>query len=165
MRKIVSLTLIVTAVSLELLSPPSARAHGDPVVSVTPTTVPAGGEVTVRGTEMEEGEVFAISLEGPARSIRLGEAAVSGEGFEVTILVPPDTPPGSYQLLAATAEETAIADLEVTTAGTAMGDNAAGLEPSAEPMEWVRPRSATTVVATVILGLLSLVLGVWFVRR
>jgi hypothetical protein len=164
MRKVLLLVLIITAVNLGLLSLKDAQAHGDPVVSVSPTIVPAGGEVTVSGTEMEDGEVFVISLEGSTRSIRLGEATASGEGFEVTLVIPPDTPAGSYRLQAATGEETAIADLEVTSAA-AGEDNAVALEPSAEPMDLARPRNPITVVATAAVGLLSLILGVWLVRR
>lgn len=164
MRNVRLLALIVTAVTLGLLSLKNVRAHGNPIISVTPAIVAAGGEVAVSGTEMEDGAVFVISLEGPTRSIRLGQATVSGEGFEVTLVIPPDTPPGSYRIQAATGEETAVADLEVATAGAAGEDNAAGLEPSAEPMELARPRNPTTVVATAVLGLLSLVLGIWLVR-
>lgn len=165
MSKLRLLTVIIGAITLGLLPLKNAQAHGDPVVSVSPITVPAGGEVTVSGTEMEEGEVFVISLEGPARSIPLGEAVVSGEGFEVTLLIPPDTPPGSYRIQAATDEESTLTDLEVTAADAFGEDNAAELEPSAEPMDLVRPRSPISVVATAVLGLLSLALGVWLVRR
>lgn len=165
MRKVLLLVLIITAVNLGLLSLKDAQAHGDPVVSVSPTIVPAGGEVTVSGTEMEDGEVFVISLEGSTRSIRLGEATASGEGFEVTLVIPPDTPAGSYRLQAATEEETAITDLEVTSAAAAGEDNTVALEPSAEPMDLVRPRNPATLIITAVFGLLSLILGVWLVRR
>jgi hypothetical protein len=52
---------ITTAIALLPLA--SALAHGEPVISVQPSIVAAGGEITVTGSEMEPGETFTISLE------------------------------------------------------------------------------------------------------
>ncbi len=59
-----------------------ALAHGNPVIAVQPDVVAAGGQITVTGTEMEPGEEFAITLEGPGISIPLGKATATGSGEE-----------------------------------------------------------------------------------
>ena len=149
-----------------------ARAHGEPVIAVEPTVVAAGGQITVTGTEMEPSEVFAITLEGPAGSIPLGEATVTstGEegGFTVTLAIPSDTPPGSYTVRAATEEgEAAEADLTVTAPSEQASAGPATIrqEPSDEPHELDRTKPAGEIVAIFAAAMVSLVLGFWLIRR
>ncbi|MFQ5434823.1 MAG: hypothetical protein ACE5FD_08100 [Anaerolineae bacterium] len=159
---------LALAVLIVWLLPGLVRAHGEPVIAVAPVLAPAGGEITVTGTEMEDGEVFALSLEGVATSVLLGEAAVVDEGFEVTFTIPVDTPPGSYRVQAMAGEETAVADLTVTPAVTAdEADEHAEepLEPSAEPMALDRPQSALQMSGIIVTVLISLGLGFWLIRR
>ncbi len=166
MKKWWIFALGMAAVSSWLL-PGTIRAHGEPVITVSPVSVPAGGEVLVTGTEMEEGELFAITLEGITLSVPLGEAPVAGEGFEVTLTIPADTPPGSYRVQAAAGEETAVADITITAPVDRPADDqlASAAEPSAAPMDLDRPQSAARTIAIVAMGLLSLGLGLWLVRR
>lgn len=150
------------------LLPGTVRAHGEPVIVVKPISVPAGGEILVSGTEMEDGEVFVVTLEGITTSIPLGEAAVVDEGFEMTLIIPADVPPGSYRVQASTGEETASADLTVTPAANGVEGASPAEdqpEPSAEPMTLDRPGSAIRSISVIVLALLSLGLGFWLLRR
>ena len=92
MKKGFVFILGMVVVSVWLL-PGTVWAHGEPIIVVKPVSVPAGGEISVSGTEMEDGELFAITLEGITTSIPLGEAAVVDEGFEMTLIIPADVPP------------------------------------------------------------------------
>lgn len=56
--------IILAALTLAPLT--VALADGEPVITVEPAVVSAGGQITVTGSEMEPGEVFALGLEGPA---------------------------------------------------------------------------------------------------
>lgn len=167
MKKWFVFILGIVVVSFWLL-PVTVQAHGEPVIVVKPISVPAGGEISVSGTEMEDGEMFVITLEGITTSIPLGEAAVVDEGFQMTLIIPADVPPGSYRVQAAAGEETAFADLTVTPAanGVEGATQAEDLpEPSAEPMILDRPGSAIRSTGVIVLALLSLGLGFWLLRR
>lgn len=168
MKKWWIFALGMAAVSVWLL-PVKVQAHGEPVITVSPVSVPAGGEILVTGTEMEEGEVFAITLEGITLSVPLGEATVVEEGFEVTVTIPAEVPPGSYRVQAATEEgETAVADLTVTPATSTVEEDEhveGQPEPSAAPMALDRPQSTASTIIIIVVALLSLGVGLWLVRR
>ncbi len=148
--------IILAALALAPVS--IALAHGEPVIAVQPAVVAAGGQITVTGTEMEPGEVFAITLEGVSGSVPLGEAAVTGEGeeggFTATFTIPADTAPGSYTVRAATEEgESAEADLTVTapsaeaSAGPVMAQGPTGEQ---HLLDRSKPIGQMAVVAVVI---------------
>ncbi|HLF28975.1 MAG TPA: hypothetical protein VJG32_21825 [Anaerolineae bacterium] len=161
--------IIVAALSLIPLG--AALAHGEPVIGVEPTIVAAGGQITVTGTEMEPGEVFAITLEGPTGSVSLGEAAVTGEGeeggFTATFTIAAETMPGSYTVRAATEEgEATVADLTVTApTAEASTDPAMIQEPTGEEHLLDRTRPAGETAAVLAAAVVSLVLGFWLIRR
>ncbi|MEW5956255.1 MAG: hypothetical protein AB1801_00910 [Chloroflexota bacterium] len=69
MRRMYLLPGLMVLVALALRLPGVAWAHGEPVIAVNPAVVAAGGAMTVTGAEMEPGEVFNLTLEGPAGSI------------------------------------------------------------------------------------------------
>lgn len=71
MKKYLLRSLMIL-IGLAFVSMGVALAHGKPVIAVQPTIAPAGGQITVTGTEMEAGETFTMTLEGPANSIYLG---------------------------------------------------------------------------------------------
>lgn len=135
-----------------------ALAHGEPVIAVQPAVVAAGGQITITGTEMEPGEVFAITLEGVSGSVLLGEATATGEGeeagFTVAFAIPIETAPGSYQV-SATAEDgdATSADLTVTapsaeaSAGPAVMQESTGEE---HVLDRSKPLGQTAAVAGVI---------------
>lgn len=84
------------------------------------------------------------------------------------LAIPADVPPGSYRVQVTADEETAFADLTVTPATNAaeVDDHAEDRpEPTAAPMELDRPKSVAITMSVLAAGLLSLVLGLWLVRR
>ncbi len=147
-----------------------ALAHGQPVIAVAPAVAPAGGQITITGTEMEPGEAFAIGLEGMADSIPLGQVAVSSEGeeggFTATFTIPADTPPGSYTVRAATEEgEAATADLTVTAPSEEASNGPAIMkEPSGEPHVIDRTKPIGQIVAVIVGIALSSAAGFVLVR-
>lgn len=162
-------TLIVLA-ALALILPGVALAHGEPVVAVNPAVVAGGGAITITGTEMEPGEVFVLTLEGPTGSIPLGEATVTGEGeeggFVTTLTIPAETAPGSYTVQAATEEgETATADLTVTLPSSEASAGPATIqEPSGEPHVIDRTKPTGEIIAIVVLIALSAAIGFVLIR-
>ena len=72
--------LVFFLLTLFVLTPISlVQAHGEPVIAIQPAIAPAGGQITITGTEMESGEVFEITLENSTEVIPLGEVIVTGE--------------------------------------------------------------------------------------
>jgi hypothetical protein len=148
-----------------------ALPHGDPVIVVNPAVVAVGGRISVVGTEMDAGQQFTITLEGVMTSIPLGEAVASDEGgeggFETTLTIPNDTPPGWYTVRAASTEgKTAVADLTVT-APTAEATNqpATVLKPTGELHQLDRSKSLGQIIAVIITALASIGLGFWLIRQ
>src|SRR3990172_5507202 len=163
-------SLIVFSV-LALTPLGAALAHGEPVIAIEPAVVAAGGQISVTGTEMEPGEVFDVTLEGPAGSVPLGKAAATGEGkeggFIATFTIPTETAPGSYTVRAATEEgEAAVADLTVTApTAEASAAPATMQEPTGEEHQLDRTKPAGESVAIFAAAVVSLVLGFWLIRR
>lgn len=160
---IIVAALVLTPVSIAL-------AHGKPVITVEPGVVPAGGTITVTGSEMEPGEVFVLTLEGPTSSIPLGEATATGEGgeggFVAKFAIPADVAPGSYTVRAATEEgEAAVADLTVTApSAEASAAPATVQQATGEPHVLDRGKPMGQVASVVLLIALSSVLGFVLVR-
>lgn len=141
-------------------------AHGEATLTVTPAVVAAGAEITVKGEGVEAGETFTLTLEGLNFKTTLGTVTVGDdEDFHEDFVVPADTPPGTHQVRAASAEgEVLTAELSVT-AGQAASPQAATLEPSAELMELERPRPAGQLVVLIGGLAVSAALGLWLVRN
>ena len=159
---------LVIVVILSIVPFSSVLADGVPVILVEPSVAAPGAQITITGTDMEEGEVFKLTLEGAAGVFELGEAtaAPDGEeaGFTTVFTLPSDLPPASYLVRAATDEgETATADLTIGASSEQM--NAQPMEASGEPMSIDRPRSAGLVTSIVLVALLSAGLGLWLIRR
>ena len=105
---------LIILVMLAFASIGVALAHGKPVIAVQPTIAPAGGQITVTGTEMEAGETFTVTLEGPANSIYLGTvtaqaSSAGGTNMSSDSQMPaaPEFEPTTTAEGAATAGETA----------------------------------------------------------
>ncbi|HEX7974198.1 MAG TPA: hypothetical protein VF498_07305 [Anaerolineales bacterium] len=172
MKKYLLLFLNLNVLVLLTLVPfGSALAHGAPVIDVQPAVAPAGGEIAVTGTEMEPGEVFKITLEGPAISTPLGQAAAAGEGeeggFVARFMIPVDVSPGSYTVRAETeAGEAALSDLTITGASTEASTGPATVqEPTGEKHGLDRSKPAGQVFGAIAVALVSLGLGLWLVLR
>jgi len=143
----------------------SALAHGEATLTVSPTVVAPGSDITAKGEGVEAGETFSITLEGLTFQATLGTVTVGDdEDFHEEFTVPTDTPPGTYQVQATSAEgEVLTAELTVE-AGAATAEAAAPAEPSAEPMQLDR-RKSTGELAVIVAGLLlSAGLGLALVR-
>ena len=80
--KKVSIWIAVALLGFLLTPAGVVVADGQPIITVQPVIASAGSLLMVKGSEMEPGEVFAISLEGIAGSILLGNATVTGAGEE-----------------------------------------------------------------------------------
>jgi hypothetical protein len=162
-------SLIVLAV-LAFAPVGMALAHGEPVIAVQPAVAAAGGQIAITGTEMEPGEVFALTLEGMSGSVPLGEAAVTGEGeeggFTATFAIPADTAPGSYTVRAATeAGESAEADLTVTApSAEASAGPVMAQEPTGEQHLLDRSKPIGQVAAVVVVIALSAAVGFVLIR-
>lgn len=165
-----SLALFMLA-TLILVPLRNAQAHGEPVIAVQPSIAPAGGQITITGTEMEAGEIFAIMLESTTNTIPLGEATATGEGeeagFVATFTIPADIAPGTYTVRATTEEgEATTADLTVTEASTqASAAPAMVQEPTGELHVLDRTKPTGQIVGAGVVALAGLVLGLWLVRR
>jgi nucleoid-associated protein YgaU len=159
------------ATVLAVLPLGAVLAHGEPVIAVEPAIVAAGGQITITGTEMEPGEVFAITLEGMAGSIALGEAIVTGEGeeggFSATFIIPAETAPGSYTVTA-TAEDgdTTVADLTITAPSEeASAEPAMAQEPTGELHQIDRSKPLGQVITVVVVIALSAAVGFVLIRN
>ncbi len=161
--------IAVTLLAILLIPTRIAQAHGQPVITVQPSVASAGSQIMVKGSEMEPGEIFAISLEGIGGSIPLGETTAIGEGeeggFETEFTIPEDTPPGSYSVRAAT-EEGEVAEIDLTvTAPTsqASSDPATIQEPSGELHQIYRSKPFGQVIGAGTIALVSGLVGLWLV--
>lgn len=163
-------SLIIVLSLLAVMTPGAALAHGEPVITVNPVVVAAGGEITVTGSDMEPGEVFALTLEGPTGSIPLGQTTVTGAGeeggFTVSLAIPAETLPGFYLVRAAIAEgEATTADLTVTAPTVEADAGPATIqEPTGEPHLLERAKPAGQIVAVAVLIALSGAAGFFLVR-
>ncbi|HJW89144.1 MAG TPA: hypothetical protein VJ436_00740 [Anaerolineales bacterium] len=165
-----SLVLFMLA-TLILVPLRNAQAHGEPVIAVQPSIAPAGGQITITGTEMESGEVFVIGLESTTNTIPLGEATATGEGeeagFVAMFTIPADVAPGSYTVRAETEEgEATTADLTVTESSSQASSAPAMVqEPTGDSHMLDRTKPKIYIAGVVFLALISLVFGLLLVRK
>lgn len=163
----ISSAIVAIVVALPLTA---ALAHGEPVISVEPTVVAAGGQITVTGSEMEAGEVFTISLENAMSSIPLGEVTATGEGeeggFTMEFAISADTEPGSYSVVA-TAEDSdsTSADLAITApSDEASSAPAEMVEPTGEQHSLDRSKSPIELIGAAVVIALSAAGGFLLIR-
>jgi hypothetical protein len=148
-----------------------ALAHGQPVIALSAPVAAAGSAITVTGTEMEAGEVFTVTLEGPGTSIPLGRATATGAaeegGFTAEFTLPADAPPGSYQVQGKSAGgETASADLTVTApSDRASAAPATVREATGEQHVLDRRKPVGEVIGVIAVALLSVFGGYMLVRK
>jgi len=141
-----------------------AFAHGEAALTVTPQVAAPNSVITISAEEVEDGEIFIITLEATTFTVRLGTATVEGEGFREEFTIPSHVPPGVYQVTATTAKgEVISAELTVETGETATQQTAV-VEPSGEPMELDRSKPTAQLVAIVAGIIISAGLGVLLVR-
>ena len=147
-----------------LLGAVSARvfAHGEATLVVTPTTASPNSAIRVSGQEVEDGEVFVVTLESTTFVVTLGTVTVEGEDFEQEFTVPDHVPPGTYQVRATSAEGEVISAELTVEAGA--GTQSAAVEPSAAWMELDRSKPIGQIVAIAAVLLVSAGIGILLVR-
>jgi hypothetical protein len=161
--------IAVALLGILLLSTRIVQAHGQPVITVQPLVASAGSQIIVKGSEMEPGEVFTVSLEGISGSTSLGAVTVTSVGdaggFEVAFTIPENTPPGSYMVRAATDRgEKAETDLTVTLPRTQASSSPATIqEPSGEQHQLDRSKPLGQVIGAAAIALVSGLAGLWLV--
>ncbi len=158
---------LLIALLLILFSPGIALAHGEPTITVEPAVVSPGEQITIVGADMEDGEVFKITLESTSGTVQLGEATAVKEGeeagFTAVFTLPDDLTEGLYLLRAVTDEgESAAADLTIVS--SANQTNAISMEASGAQHTLDRSKPPLLFGSVVVLALLSIGLGVWLVR-
>lgn len=147
-----------------LLGAVSARvfAHGDAALVVTPATASPNGAIRVNGQDVEDGEVFVLTLESTTFVVTLGTVTVEGEAFEQEFTVPDHVPPGTYQVRATSTEGEVISTELAVEAGA--GTEAAAVEPSAALMELDRSKPIGQIIAIAAVLLVSAAIGILLVR-
>ena len=114
-KRVVLIVMMTTAL---LASPASAQTYppdADPSVAVTPSTVPAGQEISVSVDGFTPDATVDISFNPD-----LGSIEVDGDGAgSATFVVPGDQAPGDYTLLATDGTLSATATLTVTDGAVA----------------------------------------------
>lgn len=166
MKNILSISLLIALV-LAFMPYGTALADGVPVIIVEPSVAAPGDQITITGTDMEEGEVFKFTLESASGVFEIGEAtaAPDGEeaGFTAVFTLPDDLPAGFYLLRAMTDEgETTATDLTIVS--SADQANAVPMEASAAQHTLDRSKPPLLIGSVIALALLSAGLGVWLVR-
>ena len=158
---------LLFALLLSLFSVSIALAHGQPTIIVEPAIASPGGQITITGADMEEGEMFEITLENTTGTIQLGEATAvkkdNEAGFTAVFPVPNDLAAGLYLLRATTdKDETVATDLTIAT--SADQTNSASMEASDMQHTLDRSKPPLLIGSVIALALLSTLLGVWLIR-
>lgn len=132
---------VLLLLGLALLPAVPALAHGEAVMTVSPTVVAPGAIINVEGEGVEAGEEFTISLQGVGFDTTLGMVTVGDdEDFHQEFTIPADAPPGTYQEVAVSVEgETITSELTVEAGQTVAASVPA--EPSAALMDLDRNKS------------------------
>ncbi len=71
--KTIFLRSLSIALLLGIFVAGTASAHGTPTITIQPTVVSPGGQITVTGADMEEGESFKLTLESMTGIVQLGQ--------------------------------------------------------------------------------------------
>lgn len=160
---------ILIALLLTILSAGVVLSHGEPTITVQPQVAPPGSQITIIGSDMEDGEIFQITLEGMINTIPLGEASAKQDGdeagFRADFTLPSDLSTGSYTVQAATDEgETTTADLTIAASTQPMSMNTGAMAARAEPEVIDRSKPLVEVGSIAVLALLSALAGIVLVR-
>jgi hypothetical protein len=127
--KLIRILAIVVMSTIGVLWATPAFAYGPnaPVVSLSASTAPPGGSLTVTGSSFQPGEGITIVLHSLPATVGTTTADPSGN-FSTTVTIPADTPLGSHTITATgnTSGTTASAGILVSTStasGTASGSS------------------------------------------
>src|SRR6266498_1127916 len=165
--KTIFLRSLSIALLLGIFVAGTAPAHGTPTITIQPTVVSPGGQITVTGADMEEGESFKLTLESMNGIVQLGEAtaAKNGDeaGFTAIFTLPADLTPGSY-FVRCIAEDGDSTSADLTIAASSVQTNPQQMEASAEPLVLARSKSPLLIGSVVVLALINAGLGVGLIR-
>ncbi len=156
---------LFVALFVSLLSANIVLAHGGATITVEPAVASPGDKITIVGADMEDGEVFKITLENGAGTLQLGEATSVKKGdeagFTAVFALPNNLTDGFYLVRATTSEdETIAADLTIA----ANQASTLAMEASAAQHTLDRSQPPLLTGSIVVLALLSAGLSVWLVR-
>ena len=166
-RIIISITLVLILL-LQMVS--MAVAHGSATLIAEPNQAAAGEDITITGSDMEDGENFTITLEGLFETFQLGHVEAADEGFSMAVTIPGGALPGLYSLVATFAEgETVLTEFVVLEAGSAAVDEHAEGESetlvTAEKVDLDLNRSSLEMGLAVGVILTAGIGGLWLVKR
>ncbi len=134
-----------------------AAAHGNPEITVTPSSAVTGGKITIDGMGFEENEDVSLILEGVSGEVALGIATTDADGnLHAEGTLPDSAGPGSYRVRANSSDATAIADLEITGGAPAARpahETSIGFHRAGSTTEVVALSAILAVFAVVGLGL------------
>lgn len=105
---------LVTAVLLAL-APVAGLGHGGELeLSVSPSNIAAGDEVTISGEGFAASAALELHLTGPNGDAHFGDVTANNEGeFTQPVRIPGDVVPGLYLLRAESAAQEASAEVTV----------------------------------------------------
>lgn len=159
---------ITFALGIALFSFSAVLAHGEPTIVVEPAVAKPGDQITVTGADMEDGEMFTITVENSSGTFQIGEATAIQQGdeagFTTTFDLPKDLTTGLYLLRAVTEEgESTAADLTiVSTVDTASSET---MEASSMLHTLDRSKPVLLTGSVIAFAVLSASLGLWLLRR
>ena len=144
-----------------------ALAHGEPIITVEPPVASPGEQITIVGADMEDGEVFQVTLESASGTVQLGDATATKDGeeagFTVTFTIPDDLTVGFY-LLRATTEEGESAAADLTIVSSTDQANATPMGASAAEHTLDRSKPPLLIGSVIFFALISAGLGLWLLR-
>jgi hypothetical protein len=144
-----------------LLAAGTAAGHGSgAVIEVEPSTVTAGGTVTLVGENLEPNDDRILILTGADVRLELGTVTTDAEGmFSIEIVIPAHLPSAVYEFQAI-GDETLTVPLNVE----GMAGSSPGSQPTtAEPAP--RQRSGFDLAAMLAVAIASLAAGVFLAVR
>lgn len=135
---------IVFLLALVIVAPVSAHEKG--AIRLTNKSVPAGGELLIKGDKLPKANSVLLSLKGALATHSLGEVATTAAGtFDTRIKLPVAAKPGAYVVIveAGDGDELARADVVVTEAAAHdMSTMAASPNSTAGAAEAAHPTAA-----------------------
>lgn len=157
-RRLAGAAAALAAVAL-LLAPTTLTAHGEGVLELASSSVAAGGELAVEGSEFETGATYRLVLVGALDEREIGDVRPDSAGdFSASLTVPADVGEGRYQLTAVAPDGDVVARVELAVLGGAATESdgetgdADGSEARADDMPLDRDRNGTewAVVALLV---------------
>jgi len=140
-------------------------AHGEAVLTVSPSVALTGESIEVSMEEVESGEIFSVTLIGLNFEETLGSITVPDgeESASQEIAIPSDVPSGIYQVQAITQEGESLSaelSIEASLIDSTVNEE---LEPSDELMELERNQPTVELIIIVVGLVISAGLGFWLV--